>query len=162
MFFSTFYATKSVLGNNYTMPSLDDFANKVIKEKDELIHMGTIKSSKSHALTENYGIIEQRGPPKKEKKQKYQVEKNREKKFLTPRVVNGASSSKNNKPKKERTTCSYCKKLGHDEHKCMKKKIDHLSHRLKRNNIKVSIQSKQIHPKKLTRNQVNGKERVRP
>lgn len=32
MFVSTFYAMKSALGNDYTMPSLDQFANKLTKE----------------------------------------------------------------------------------------------------------------------------------
>lgn len=33
--------------------------------------------------------------------------------------------------------CSYYKKLNHDEHKFLKRQIDHLSHLLEKNNIKV-------------------------
>lgn len=50
------------------MPSLDEFANELTKEQDKLIHMGTIKSSMSHALTTNQGTREKRRPPKQEKK----------------------------------------------------------------------------------------------
>lgn len=89
--------------------------------------MGTIKPSKSHALAANQGTKVQKGSSKQEKKQKKQGEKKKEQKSTTPKEANDASSSKGDKPKKEKIKCSYCKKLGHDEHKHLKKQIDHLS-----------------------------------
>ena len=43
------------------MPSLDDFAVNLTQEQDKLIQMGTLKSSKSHALAANQGTKEQKG-----------------------------------------------------------------------------------------------------
>jgi len=56
-----FYATKSSLGTNYTLPSLDDFTNELTKEQDKQVQMGTIKHSKSHALAANQGTKDQKG-----------------------------------------------------------------------------------------------------
>ena len=60
VFVSTFYATKGALGTQFTMPSLDDFAVNLTREQDKLIQMGTLKSSKSHALAANQGTKEQK------------------------------------------------------------------------------------------------------
>ena len=60
MFVSTFYATKGALGTQFTMPSLDDFVVNLTQEQDKLIQMGTLKSSKSHALAANQGTKEQK------------------------------------------------------------------------------------------------------
>lgn len=55
VFVSTFYATKDALGSQFKMQYLDDFATSLIWEKDKLIQMGTLKSSKSHDLAANLG-----------------------------------------------------------------------------------------------------------
>ena len=61
MFTSTFYATKDALGTQFIMPSLDDFVVNLTQEQDKLIQMGTLKSSKSHALATNQGTKEKKG-----------------------------------------------------------------------------------------------------
>lgn len=38
------------------------------------------------------------------------------------------------KPKKVKSKCSYCKKLDHDEHKCIIKQIKYLTYLLGKNN----------------------------
>ena len=143
VFVSTFYATKSALGSNYKMPSLDEFSVELAQEQDKLVHMGTIKPSKSHALVANQGTKEQKGFGKQEKKQKNQGEKKKDQKPIAPNTDNHTSSSKGDQLKKEKVKCSYCKRPGHDEHKCLKKQIDHLSHLLEKNNIKVPDSIKQ-------------------
>ena len=79
MFVSTFYATTGALDTQFTMPSFDDFSVNITQEKDKLIQMGTLKSSKSHALATNQGTKEQKGQSSKnnskDKKQKNSKEK---------------------------------------------------------------------------------------
>ena len=80
MFVSTFYATKGALGTQFTMPSLDDFVVNLTRQLDKIIQMGTLKSSKSHALAANQGTKQQKGHNSnnnsKDKKQKNSKEKN--------------------------------------------------------------------------------------
>ena len=50
----------------------------------------------------------------------------------------GKSSSNSNKKgnnNKEKKKCTYCKKLGHEEHECYHKKIDELTNIMKKHNI---------------------------
>ena len=49
MFVSTFHSRK-LTTRNWKMPSLDDFMESLTQEKDKLVKMGTIKSSKDQAL----------------------------------------------------------------------------------------------------------------
>lgn len=152
---------KIALGTSYKMSSLDHFMNEITKEEDKLIQMGTIKPSKSHALAANRGTKDQKGPSKKEKKQKNQGEKKQEQNLVAPKASNDASSSKGDKPKKEKTNCSYCKKNGRDEHKCLKKQIDHLSHLLKKNNIKVPDSFKTTSSQESSKDTSKGNKRTR-
>lgn len=69
---------KSVLGTSYKIPSLDDFVNKITKEKDMLIQMGTIKPSKSHDLVANHDTKDKKWSSRQEKKQKNEGEKKQE------------------------------------------------------------------------------------
>lgn len=79
---STFYATKSALGNNYIMSSLDEFANELTKERDNLIHMGTIKPSKSHALTANQAQENKDGLPSKKRNKSTKQKRIKKRSFL--------------------------------------------------------------------------------
>lgn len=137
VFVSTFYATKCTLGTTFKMLSLDEFAVELTREQDKLVQMGTIKPSKSHVLVVNQGTKEQKGSSQQDKKQNNQGEKKKDQKSATSKADNQTSSSRGEQPKKEKVKCSYCKRFGHDEHKCLKKQIDHLSNLLEKNNIKV-------------------------
>ena len=52
MFVSTFYSTRDALGQAFVMPTFDAFAERLTREQDKLIQMGSLSSinSKSHAL----------------------------------------------------------------------------------------------------------------
>ena len=49
MFVSTFHSSK-LTTRHWRMPSLDDFMESLTQEKDKLVQIGTIKSSKDQAL----------------------------------------------------------------------------------------------------------------
>jgi hypothetical protein len=74
-------------------------------------------------------------PDKKQKKSKKKSQKDQAQSSSAPKADSNSSSSKGNSQKKDRPTCSYCKKVGHEEHSCHKKQIDELKHLLKKNNI---------------------------
>ena len=102
--------------------------------------MVTLISSKSHALVSNQGTKEQKGKSSnnnsKDKKQRNSKEK-KDQILVASKEIIDTPSSKGDKPKKEKVQCAYCKRPGHDEHKCFKKQIDHLKHILEKNNISV-------------------------
>ena len=128
--------------------------------------MGTLKSSKSHALAANQGTKEQKGQSSnnnsKDKKQK----NSKEKKDQIPvalKVIIDTPYSKGDKPKKERVQCTYYKRPSHDKHKCLKKKIDHLTPTLEKNNINVPESIKQSSNEGSNKaKKTRGKERERP
>ena len=51
--------------------------------------------------------------------------------------IESKSSSREETSRRKRDKCAYCKKLGHDEHKCFHKKIDELTYILQKNNIQL-------------------------
>ena len=65
--------------------------------------------------------------------------KSKDTKKTTPHTnQQGKSSSYSNKKgdnNKKNKMCSYCKKLGHEEHACYLKKLDELTHITKEHNI---------------------------
>ena len=129
--------------------------------------MGTLKSSKSHALAANQGTKEQKWQSSnnnsKDKKQKNSKEK-KDQILVASKATIDTPSSKGDKPKKEKVQCAYCKRPSHDEHKCLKKQIDHLTHILEKNNINVPESIKQSSNEGSNRLKENskGKERARP
>jgi hypothetical protein len=50
VFVSTFHTVRFTSGETWTIPSLDQFIESLMHEKDKLIQMGVIKSPKAHAL----------------------------------------------------------------------------------------------------------------
>jgi hypothetical protein len=50
VFVSTFHIVRITSGATWTMPTLDVFIESLMHEQDKLIKMGSIKSSKVHAL----------------------------------------------------------------------------------------------------------------
>ena len=108
--------------------------------------MNTLKSFKSHALASNQGTKEQKwqisNNNSKDKKQKNSKEK-KDQILVASKAIIDNPSSKGDNPKKENVQCAYCKRLSHDEHKCLKKQIDHLTNILEKNNINVPESIKQ-------------------
>ena len=49
--------------------------------------------------------------------------------------IESKSSSREEKSRRKSDQCAYCKKIGHDEHKCFHKNIDDLTQILQTNNI---------------------------
>ena len=45
------------------------------------------------------------------------------------------SNKKGDNSNKEKKKCAYCKKTGHEEHECYLKKIDELTHLMKKHNV---------------------------
>ena len=88
--------------------------------------MGTLKSSKSHALAANQGIKEKKGQSSNNNSKDDKYNNSEEKKdriLVASKETIDTPSSKGDKPKKEKVQCAYCKRPGHDEHKYLKKKL---------------------------------------
>lgn len=92
--------------------------------------MGIIKNSKSQALIAS--------EPKVQKESGYPDQKQKKKKNK-PQKESKSSSSKRESSKKEKPTCAYCKKFGHDEHPCYLKQIDELKNLLTKNKINLPL-----------------------
>ena len=76
----------------------------------------------------------------KEKSNLHQIHKERTNNLLLPPQQSSTSSSSkkyNYSSKREQPTCAYCKRIGHDEHRCHVKQIDELKNILKKNNINL-------------------------
>lgn len=160
VFVSTLYTTKGALGTQFTMPSLDDFAVNITQEQDKLIQMGTLMSSKSHALATNQGTKEQKGQSsnnnsKDDKKNNSEEKKNQI--SISSIATIHTPSSKGDKPKKEKVKCAYGKRPGHDEHKFLKKEIDHLTYIIEKNNISVPESIKQSSNERSNKEKENNK-----
>lgn len=112
------------MGSAYATPSFDSFTKMLILEQSKLIALGILKSSTPHASVAKEGN-QGKGSNKKQKKSKPK-----------PHIdqAQNKSFSKDDSCK-EKSTCAYCKRTGHEEHFCYKKDIDELKHLLKKNNI---------------------------
>jgi hypothetical protein len=55
IFVSTFHSKKSKFGYAWKIPSLDEFDNYLTHEKDKKIQIGSLKTTKAHALATNEG-----------------------------------------------------------------------------------------------------------
>ena len=104
--------------------------------------MGILTSSKSKALVaHNEGSsnsTNQSSNKGKGKNQTWKKNTSVDAEKTTPQsnqqgktFLNSNKKGDNNKVKKK---CAYCKKLGHEEHECYLKKIDELTHIMKKHN----------------------------
>ena len=97
---------------NWNIPCLDAFVESLIQEKDKLVQMGVLQTSKNLALlVTDSNNVQVRGKDKGKEDQQ---------------SSNGASGSKKNK-KFEKTRCPRCMRGFHPENQCMKKTIEQLS-----------------------------------
>ena len=102
------------------MPMLAYFMEPLTQEKDKLVQMGTIKSTKDQYLAA--GFSNQAKAKNKSKDSKQQEKKKQEK----PKTLDGVSNPRKDKDKKkqEKEKCTYCNKGWHPESTCMNKTID--------------------------------------
>ena len=113
-FVSTFHSRRDSIPN-WNIPSLDDFVESLIQDKDKLVQVGVIQSSKNQELliTDSNNAQERRKHKGKDPKA---IDSNPKE---NQRSSNGASSSN-----KENTKCPYCMRGFHLESQCMKNTID--------------------------------------
>ena len=91
-------------------------------------------------MAANQGTKKQKGKSSNNKSKDNKQKNSKEKKdqiLVASKATIDTPSSKGDKPKKEKVQCVYCKRPGHDEHRCLKKQIDYLTHILEKNNISV-------------------------
>lgn len=129
-FVSSSQTHRLTMGSAYTTPSFDSFIEMLMLEQTKLITVGILKSSKSQALVATHGS----GSSKKQKQSKNKPHKDRAQ-SSSPQQGDSSSSSNKGNSQKEKPTCAYCKKVGHDEHRCHAKQVDELTNLLKKNNI---------------------------
>ena len=114
------------MGSGYTKPTFEKFAEMLITEYDILVGMGILKSSKSKALVANEGNSSGKNSNNKQKQWKDKPQADTQQSTKPQSSSNkssstqqrGKSSSKDNQKGnnfKEKKTCSYCKKNGHEE-----------------------------------------------
>ena len=96
--------------------------------------MGQLNPSKYQVLVANDSFLK---APKGKGNKQHKDPKQHEKCDDSPSQLNieSKSSSREESSRIKRDKYAYCKKLGHDEHKCFHKKIDKLTHILQKNNI---------------------------
>jgi hypothetical protein len=139
VFVSTFYSMQGALGAAYQKPSLENFCDDLIKEKDKLVQLGVI----STAHTSNKAlVVYQKDKPKNPKKQH---PRHNNKQYKGPKPTQTASApngDKGEKYKNKKTDrhCNFCDKDGHDESKCFKK-MEALEVAMKKHNINIDSTS---------------------
>ena len=153
-FVSSFQTHRMTMGSNYTMPTFDVFAEMLMMEQTKLISMGILKTSKSQAYVATQG---NKGNQGKDNSNKKGQSKPKDKTPPSPQQGDTSSSKKDNSPKKERPTCAYCKRVGHEEHRCHLKKIDELTHILKKHSIDLPNAYKKEDSSPSTSSQSKGK-----
>ena len=104
---------------------MDSFSESLIKEQDNLMKMGVMKTSKDQALLVSHSSKAQAKGKSKKKEPKEADLKPKQNQQASER----ASSSKKNKFGK--TLCPYCEKGYHLEYHCMTKELDEMSSLLK-------------------------------
>jgi transposase InsO family protein len=139
VFVSTFYAMQEALGTAYKKPSLENFCDALIREKDKLVQLGVINT----AGTSNKAlVVHQKDKPKNPKKQ-HPRHNNKQYKGPKPTQTTSApNGDKGAKYKSKKTDrhCNFCDKDGHDESKCFKK-MAALEAAMKKHNINIDSTS---------------------
>ena len=104
----------------YIDPTLESFCDSLIREKDNLIHLGMI----SNAATSVKALLSQsKEKSKPTKKQNFRNNKQNNKGLKPSQSASSLKNDKGSKPKEKKTErhCNYCGKDNHDESKCFKK-----------------------------------------
>ena len=106
---STFHSRRASIPN-WNMPSLNAFVESLIQEKDKLVQMGVIQTSKNQALSVGDSNDAQARGKHKGKETKNIDSKPKENQIS----FDGASGSKKKK-KFKKTRCPYCMRVFHLE-----------------------------------------------
>jgi hypothetical protein len=143
VFVSTFYAMQEALGTTYVKPTLENFCDTLIREKDKLVQLGVINT----VDTSNKSlVVHQKDKPKNPKKQ-HPRHNNKQYKGPKPtQTVSAPNGDKGEKYKNKKTdrNCNFCDKYGHDESKCFKK-MAALEATMKKHNINIDSTSSSSH-----------------
>jgi hypothetical protein len=130
---------QEALGTAYNKPSLENFCDALIREKDKFVQLGVINT----AGTSNKAlVIHQKDKPKNRKKQ-HPRHNNKQYKGLKPtRTSSAPNGDKGEKYKSKKTNkhCNFCDKDGHDESKCFKN-MAILEVAMKKHNINIDSTS---------------------
>jgi len=138
VFVSTFFATRPTIGSTWKMPFSDEFAASLTHEQNNIVQMGTLKASNAHALVANVG--RKTRSSSKHKGKKYQSKEE------DSASMQETSDSEDEKPKKGKVVCSYCKKPNHGEDVCMKTQLAQCISILEKHNIKIVDNIRDIKP----------------
>ena len=113
IFASTFLSTMDALGTNFTLPSLEEFCERLTREE---IKLSTLESSTSSSKALVASTPKGKGKSKAQSKPTP----------TSPKPTQNEPKSKAPSTKKEKsnTTCTYCKKEGHPATRCWKKLQD--------------------------------------
>ena len=114
---------------DWKLPSLDSFSESLIKDKNKLIRMGVIQTSKDQSLL----VIDSSKVQEKGKSRKKEPKVADSKHKPNQQAFEGASGSK--KKKFEKKLCLYCEKGYHIEENWMRKQLYEMSSLLKQHNI---------------------------
>ena len=121
-------------------PTLDAFIESHSHERDKLIQMGIIRSSRDQALVAG-------GPKVANHKGK-----NKDKSPVKKEQSNEPSSSKRSKKNgKGKTLCSYCGRGFHPDSCCMKRQIDEMTLLLKKHNIIALASTRKVDQREETK-----------
>ena len=114
------------------MPSLDDFVESLVQEKDKLVQMGVIHTSKNQAL-----LVTDSNNVQAREKHKGKETKSTDSKPKENQISSDGASGSKKKKKFKKTKCPYCMRGFHPERQCMKKTIAQLTKILEQNNISL-------------------------
>jgi hypothetical protein len=119
VFVSTFYGMQEALGEAYQKPSLENFCDALIREKDKLVQLGVISTT---GTSNKSLVIHQNDEPKNPKK-KNPHHNNKQYKGSKPTQTAFSPNGNKGAKYKNKTTnrhCNFCDNDGHDESKCFK------------------------------------------
>jgi hypothetical protein len=139
VFVSTFYAIQEAVRAAYQKPTLENFCDSLIREKDKLVQLAVINTvgTSNKAL-----VVHQKDKPKNPKKQ-HPHHNNKQymgsKPTHTAFAPNGDKGAKY-KNKNTNRHCNFCDKDGHDESKCFKN-MANLEAMMKKHNISIDSTS---------------------
>jgi hypothetical protein len=135
VFVSTFFSMQEAQGKTYQKPSLENFCDALIREKDKLVQLGVINTvgTSNKAL-----VVHQKDKPKNAKKQ-HPCHNNKQ--YKGPKSTQTTSTPNGDKGEKYKSKntdrhCNFCDKDGHDESKCFKKMAS-LEASMKKHNISI-------------------------
>jgi transposase InsO family protein len=139
MFVYTFYAMQEALGTTYVKPTLENFCDALIREKDKLVQLGVINTvgTSNKAL-----VVHHKDKPKNSKKQH---PRHNNKKYKGPKPTQTTSTPNGDKGAKHKNKkidrhYNFCDKDGHDESKCFNN-MEALEATMKKHNISIDSTS---------------------